>query len=196
MSAFEKKGRPLHHMFINSNLVCCCNDRKMTNCPSFKVDVRKLLLNITVFQLAYFCVFVCVCFFFLHAYIQPTLPHSIYSAERWSAILSAQGYVSLIHRTTITTHLIPGSRVCFKKEHEAGRESNRAGDQEHEKEREREKKESVWEKKQRYMREGPSKSKERLFLTQLNKLRWNLHLYTKSSTGHRGHESLMEQVTH
>lgn len=106
------------------------------------MDVRKLLLNITVFQLAYFCVFVCV-FFFLHAYIQPTLPHSIYSAERWSAILSAQGYVSLIHRTTITTHLIPGSRVCFKKEHEAGRESNRAGDQEYEKEREREKKESV-----------------------------------------------------
>lgn len=63
----------------------------------------------------------------LHAYIQPTLVHSIYSAARWSAILSAQGYIYLIHRTTITTHLIPGSTVCFKK---SKRQGERATDQE------------------------------------------------------------------
>lgn len=70
--------------------------------------------------------------------IEPALPHIIYSAARWNAILSARGYISLIHRTTITTHLIPECSLLKKKkekEQKAGREGASEQDQMYEEER-------------------------------------------------------------
>lgn len=74
----------------------------------------------------------CVCVrrrIYMHI-IEPVLPHRIYSAARWNAILSARGYISLIHRTTITTHLIPECSLLKKKKKKRakGRERGSTGE--------------------------------------------------------------------
>lgn len=71
----------------------------------------------------------CVCRRIYMHIIEPVLPHIIYSAARWNAILSARGYISLIHRTTITTHLIPECSLLKKNKNK--KKSKRQGEREH-----------------------------------------------------------------